>query len=400
LKIEQIETFAVRIPRDHNRARGGAGSPGALHASTARYARAVHFGTVYARDFETCLVKITTTSGIVGWGEAQAPVVPEAVQEIIDLLLAPLLLNWEFDTPGEVRDLLYNAMRVRGHFGGFYIDALSAVDIALWDIAGKQAARPVYDLVGTEGKTSLPLYISGLTGTTETEQIASFERYIADGVKAIKVFMAEEPAQLISLLRSLRKLSSTTVCMVDALWRLNLEDAMEFARMVADFDAFWLEAPLVSEDVHGHQKLAAASPVRIAIGESYRTRYEIAPFFETHAMHVLQPDIGRCGITEGMHLSTMAASAGLRIAPHISIGMGPQIAAALHCAANWKHLDYVECNPQIYAIAGQFQSVVFKMSASTITVPDLPGLGIALHEEELSNFSRVRRASLSNFINV
>jgi galactonate dehydratase len=78
------------------------------------------------------------------------------------------------------------------------------------------------------------------------------------------------------------------------------------------------------------------------------------------------------------------------MAPHISIGLGPQIAAAVHCAASWSNLDYVECNPQVYAIAERFQSEELGFSAASVKVSEKPGLGIEMKEEELAKFSRVK----------
>ncbi len=335
------------------------------------------------------LVKLTTADGAIGWGEAQAPVAPEVVQEIVHHLFAPLLLEKTCSSPVAIRQMLYDAMRVRGHFGGFYVDALSAIDIALWDLAGKAAGVPVYRLLGGPVSRSLPVYVSGLIGGTPEEQIQSFEHHLENGVLAFKIFMAQEPSDCLALLRELRSRAPVKL-FVDALWRLNSKTSLRFAQELAEYNVEWLEAPLAPEDISGHRALARLSPVRIAIGESYRTRFELMPFFEARALHVLQPDIGRCGITEGNHLASLAESYQVSMAPHISIGLGPQIAAALHCAACWTNLEYVECNPQVYRIAERFQSIPFELSANTVEVPENPGLGIEMNEEELAKFSRVK----------
>ena len=169
MRLDSITTFAVRIPREQLSARGGAGSPASLKGSAGDYRIAEHYPTVYSRNLETLLVKIITSEGFTGWGEAQAPVVPEAAQQIVNVLLAPLLLAVDASSPLHIREMLYNAMRVRGHFGGFYIDAISAVDCALWDIAGKRCGLPVYKMLGGPVQSALPVYISGLEGQTVEE---------------------------------------------------------------------------------------------------------------------------------------------------------------------------------------------------------------------------------------
>src|SRR6202453_1562846 len=247
MKLARIDTFAVRVPRDTTTGRGGAGSPAVLQASLGRYALAETYGTVYARDLETLLVKITTTDGIAGGGEAQAPVAPEVPPEIIHALAGPLALAYADSSPGAVRAMLYDAMRVRGHSGGFYIDAISAIDIALWDLAGKAAGAPLHRLLAGSMKSVLPIYVSGLTGANMEEQLASLDRHLESGARALKIFMAQEPAECVALVKEIRRRSSIDL-FVDALWRFDLEGALRFAQELAAYEVGWLEAPLPPED--------------------------------------------------------------------------------------------------------------------------------------------------------
>lgn len=393
MTISSIETYAVSIPREVGRDFGGAGSPAPLTDLAARYSVAKTFGTVYARQLETTLVKITASDGIYGWGEAQAPVLPEAAQTIIDGLLAPLLLGTDASSPLATRDFLYNAMRVRGHTGGFYVDALSAVDCALWDMLGKRCGQPVCRLLGGPIQQILPTYVSGLNGETLERQLDEFERCVADGARAVKVFLSATIGECLELVAAMRRRSASVVIYVDALWRLQLTEAIDFARQLATSGVSWLESPLVPEDHDGHRYLARRSPVRIALGESYRTAGEVLPLLRARAVEVLQPDIGRSGITEGMHLASLANAFHLRIAPHISIGLGPQIAAALHCAACWPHLETVECNPKIYAVASGFLKVPLRFASHSVDLPTEPGLGIDLDETRLACHSKIVRTT-------
>src|SRR5258708_3576654 len=122
---------------------------------------------------------------------AEAPVAPEVVQEIIQVLVAPILLAQQTTSPVAVREMLYDAMRVRGHFGGFYIDAISAIDIALWDLEAKVAGKPLHRLLGGPVKAALPVYVSGLAGANQQQQLASLELYLEQGAHAFKIFMAQ-----------------------------------------------------------------------------------------------------------------------------------------------------------------------------------------------------------------
>jgi D-galactarolactone cycloisomerase len=393
VNIESIETFAVCIRRRHDEVTGTAGSPWPLRDASYRYSLAAN-GTVYSRDFETFLVKLTSTDGVVGWGEGQAPVLPEVLQEIVDLLIAPLLSGRVWGSPDAVRALLYDAMRVRGHFGGFYVDALSAIDCALWDMAGKYSRLPVHRLLSNAPLTTLPIYISGLPGDTFDQQISAFQKFVEDGASAVKIFMTSEPSECLRLISELRKQSDARL-LVDALWRFDRESALSFARTLGEYSVDWLESPLPPEDLGAHKALADRSPVKIAIGESYRTLFELSPFFDAKALHILQPDIGRCGISEANRLAEVAKASGVTLAPHISIGLGPQIAAALHCSAAWSNLDSVECNPHTYAIAEQFSATCFRFSTCTADISEDVGLGIVVDEQKLALFSKkTKRTSL------
>src|SRR5437588_1163928 len=130
MKISAIEAFPVRLPREREKAVRTAGSPTALMGS-GDYRWSAVFPTLYAVNFETALIKITLDNGLPGWGEAQAPLAPEVACTIIDLLLKPILLEANFD--GSVREIeglwdqMYSTMRVRGHTGGFMLDAISGV---------------------------------------------------------------------------------------------------------------------------------------------------------------------------------------------------------------------------------------------------------------------------------
>src|ERR1700678_203000 len=146
MRIRSVEALAVRLPRDLDAATGTAGSPIALGKGS-RLVWADSYRTIYSTSIETMLVRVETAEGVVGWGEAQAPVAPEVSKAIVDVLLAPILIGTSAEVPAESWELMYSAMRVRGQTGGFMLDAISAVDIALWDIAGKVQGQPVSRLL-------------------------------------------------------------------------------------------------------------------------------------------------------------------------------------------------------------------------------------------------------------
>jgi D-galactarolactone cycloisomerase len=126
--------------------------------------------------------------------------------------------------------------------------------------------------------------------------------------------------------------------------------------------------------------------VPIALGESYRTRFELRPFFERGAVSVLQPDLGRSGITETRKLAVLADTFHVPIAPHVSLGLGPQLAAGLHLAAATTNLARLEYNGRVYDIANRFLRAPLPDHVAEMKPPEGPGLGITVDETALAPY--------------
>jgi D-galactarolactone cycloisomerase len=376
--IRSVRAMAVRLPRDLSSATGTAGSPARL-AGTGAYRWSEIFPCLYSTMFETALVRIECDNGMVGWGEAQAPLAPEVACTIVERLLAPVLEGTPFDGTAEemgaLWERMYATMRVRGHTGGFMLDAISGVDIALWDLAGKRSGLPVSRLLSGAPRVGVPAYLSGLPATRRAE---AARKALDEGWRELKLFY--DTAAPDDFLRTMDELPDGFRIAVDALWRFDPESAREFGRELDSRSALWFEAPLPPEDAVAHGELARALRTPLALGESYRTRFEMAPFFREGAVGVFQPDLGRCGITEGMRLAREAASRGVPVMPHLSIAFGPQIAAALHFAAAAPGCERAEYNPHVLATANRFLRRPFQMHGTAYVVPDGPGLGIELTE--------------------
>jgi len=387
MKITKVEAFAIKIPRDLAAARGTAGSPAPLTEAASDYRWAESYRTLYSTRIETALVRVETDAGIVGWGESQAPLAPEVVRTIIDTLLAPQLVGEDPTAHERLWSRMYAGMRARGHTGSFMLDAIAGIDTALWDIRGKALGVRVCDLLGGPFTGELPAYISGLSGSDEAARIGQAAEYQQRGFNAFKIFMDGAPEATLQLLDGLReKLGPKARLMVDALWRFSPSEAVQFGRELDERRATWLEAPLEPEDVAGHARLTRSLDTAIAVGESYRTRWEMRPFFEAGAVEVFQPDVGRTGITEGMKLAALAELYNVPVAFHVSIGLGVQIAAALHVAASIPNLMFVECNPQVWQVAASLLKASLPIGAGTLGIPEGAGLGVEIDEERLQSF--------------
>ncbi|MBM3787791.1 MAG: mandelate racemase/muconate lactonizing enzyme family protein [Acidobacteria bacterium] len=374
MRITSVRAFPIRLPRDLASARGTAGSPTSLHGEGI-YRWSTAYPVLYSTHFETALIQVRLDNGLEGWGEAQAPLAPEVACTITELLLRPVLESEEFDGSAAgiaaLWNRMYSTMRVRGQTGGFMLDAISGVDLALWDLAGKLAGQPVSALLAASPKTTVPAYLSGTTGTTPDERAAFAARF---GLPLVKLYFDSDWNDLLRTADSLRSRGMDFA--VDALWHLPPASAVEMALQLDARRAHWLECPLYPEEHGQHIELAQSIATPIALGESYRTRHELRPL--AGACRILQPDLGRSGLTESMAIAGEFAAK--QIVPHVSIAMGPQLAAAIHLAAAAPNCNLCEYNPNVLDTANAFLARPLELTGGVYHVPQTPGLGIVWNE--------------------
>ena len=389
MKIVAVDAFPIRLDRDPAKTIGTAGSPTKLAATEFDYRWSETYPALYSIHFETALVRIETEEGLTGWGEAQAPLAPEVACTIVRTLLRPVLIGQKFKASREDIERLwmtmYSTMRVRGQTGGFMLDAISGVDLALWDLAGKSRGESVARLLrGVDVRQKLPAYLSGLPGEQNEDRVLSAEGYWEQGFRVFKLFHDRTTEELFDLIDRLRaKFGGYIRIAVDALWRLGEEDMIEFGKALDDRAALWLECPLPPEHVGAHERLAKSIKTPLAIGESYRTHFEIEPFLKRKVIGWLQPDLGRSGITEGLRWAERARNSEVSLVPHVSIALGPQIAAALQLAAATPECPLVEYNQRVLEVANHFLQEPLSLDGAAYQLPERPGLGIKLLESDV-----------------
>lgn len=199
MKISQVECFPLRITPQQAYLGGSVGE------EQADYYYRPEYRCVYSRKMETCLVKITTDDGQVGWGEALAPVVPQVIAELITHLFAPLLKGQSPFSSAVLNSQMYDAMRDRGHITGYHIDALAAVDIALWDLKGNILGLHVYQLLGGAYRDTIPCYVSGLPEPDLAARCALAKRWQEKGFTAVKLALGYGVKEDIKNVRAIRE---------------------------------------------------------------------------------------------------------------------------------------------------------------------------------------------------
>ncbi len=381
MRIVEVRAFAVAVASSAHGAT--AGLVGVRSAET-RYARVLPYRSLFSRETETVFVRIRTEDDTTGWGESQAPVAGNAVVSIVEELLSPVLLGRDPRDRGVLQREMYNAMRDRGHSGGFMLDAIAGADMALWDLAGKHAGQSVARLLGGAYRETIPVYLSGPRGSSVEERLEDAEGFVDRGFQAVKLFLGrgiDEDLEEVSRFRD--RFGSRLRLLVDAQWMYSRADALLLGKGLQELGVELFETPIDPEDVEGHAMLAGALDVAIALGETERTCWQVLPFLKQSAVDVLQPDVGRAGITETHRIALLAELHHVPIALHCGVGFGPYIAASLQVAAAIPNLLFVEYQPEMQRLARDTYGASLPLEGGQLRVPDGLGLGISGPPEAL-----------------
>ena len=346
-----------------------------------------------ASSQDACLVRVRTDSGLEGIGEADAS--PEVVQSIIDAPfshniacgLREILIG---ENPLETERLWQKMYRRTMYFGrtSVAIAAMAAVDLALWDIKGKHFGEPIHRLLGGKQHDSFTAYASILFGRDGSETADIGRRWTESGYKAVKFGwepMGQSEAVDIDLVGGARQGVGSATLLVDAGCVWDARTALRRAHAFAEFGIEWLEEPLREDNIDGYVWLRDRSPVPIASGEGECGREAFRPLLDRRALDVYQVDLSRNGFTDSAYIRARIEDIGARPCNHFYTS--PITAAAsLHwlstCRDAFLFEDCVEDSP----IRNDLCNERIQAENGIIQVPDLPGLGVTLNEDVVSEF--------------
>ncbi|MBF0196843.1 MAG: mandelate racemase/muconate lactonizing enzyme family protein [Planctomycetes bacterium] len=358
---------------------------------------------------KSLVVKITTDSGLVGLGEGGQYGPGEQVSTVVHKVFAPMLMGVSFDQIDVLWDKMYCKIRDYARKGPA-IEAMSAIDIALWDLLGKQLSKPVYSLLGGAFRKELTCYATGLYYRGKEipsldEELISLkseaENYVNDGFSAVKMKIGlMTPREDILRMQRVREIiGPDRQLFVDANHAYNVHTAKMLIKPMAELDVYWFEEPVVPEDRSGYRELKESSPFAIAGGECEYTRYGFVNWFKDKAMDICQPDLCCAGgIGEVKRIATIANAHGVTCIPHvwgsgIALAAGVQLLATLppfpytarECAPfNAPILEY-DSNPN--PLRTDLLSTPLAPKDGKIKVPEAPGLGISINEEAFENYT-------------
>lgn len=286
--------------------------------------------------------------------------------------------------------------------GGAMTHAISAINLALWDLAGKALNQPVSTLLGGRYRSSVPVYGSLLFRPVETLE-QRIEEMLGRGFRAIKLgwdpFGRQALADDEKLVRTARRAAGAqTLLMVDAggsdpFWTLRYKDALDRARVLANYGITWFEEPLQPDDLEGYIRLVDASPVKIAHGEVLTRRQSFVPYFSARAMDIAQPDATKVGgLSEMRRIAWMAEQHGIEVVPHgwnTAIG----VASDIHFVSTLSEEAFVEFNAGNELVEELITNPFTLDGDGRLSVPDAPGLGIEIDRERLAQFTASQYSS-------
>jgi D-galactarolactone cycloisomerase len=341
------------------------------------------------------IVEVTTEDGLTGWGESYGP--PGPIAAVIETF-RPWLVGRDARATDAIWEDLYNRLRDHGQ-KGVVVQALSGVDIALWDLKGKHFGVPVHVLLGGPLRTSVPIYATGLYRPPDSDMgalAAEAEGYVGQGIGAMKVkvgFGLDYDIKAVATVR--RAIGAHVRLFMDANHGYDRVAAIRLAHAVAEHDIGWFEEPVPPEDLDGYCAVRAATDIPVAGGECEFTRYGFRHLMQSGAVDILQPDTCAAGgLSECKKIADMAVAFGLRYYPHVW-GTGIAQAAALHLLAVLPNtppaLNAPEPLLEFDLTEHPFRHAILEAPITPeqgrVAVPDGPGLGVAVDRDALARFT-------------
>jgi len=367
VKITRVETLYLRLPEITERADG---------------------------TQDTLIVRVHTDAGIVGVGEVDSsPMVAKAIIEApmshaIARGLAECVIG---QNPLDV-EVLWQRMYQGSIFfgrGGAVQQAMSGIDIALWDIAGKVYQQPVYRLLGGGFKTRFRAYASILFGNTPEETYEIGRRWTDAGFSAVKFGwgpLGQSEASDIAHVRAARRgVGEDNEFMIDAGLAYDTATAIRRAHQFAEFRPYWFEEPLSPDNYDGYARLVASSPLRIAAGEQEITLRDFEHLLAC-GIAVAQPDVARVGgLTNARRIGQLTHHLSRMCVNH-SYKTGVSIAASLHFLAALPNTYWLEYCVEQGALRQKLTRQAFAVCDGYVSVPEEPGLGVELDEDVIARY--------------
>lgn len=323
-------------------------------------------------DFELVTVRLRDGDGAEGLGYTYTVGTGgAAVRALIERDLRPVVVGAD---PGRI-EALWRAMWWRAHYGGrggLVSLAVSAVDIALWDLAARRGGMPLWRLLGGH-EPRVPCYAGGIDLDFSLDRLLrQTDDNLARGFRAIKMKVGRARlAEDVERVRAMRQhLGDDVPLMVDANMRWTTDEAIRAARALAGLDVFWLEEPTIPDDVSGHVRILRDGGLPVATGENLHTLHEFAHLIAAGGVSFPEPDVTNCGgVTVFMKVGHLAEAFNLPVTSHGAHDITVHLLAAL------PNRSYLEAHG--FGLE-RYLAHPFRLEAGCAVAPDRPGHGVEL----------------------
>jgi D-arabinonate dehydratase/D-galactarolactone cycloisomerase len=364
MKIERIEAFPL----------------------SAKIDKPFKIATTTFNEVRALIVRVTTDDGLTGIGECVVRTAPKATQYLVEDMLAPLIIGKDpLNAAGLWWDM-FSAMRTRGHTRGHFVEAISGVDVALWDIIGKALELPVYKALHGFGRDTLPAYGSSVFCDEIDKMASKAQEFLKMGYSALKIKLGMGIKADVEAMKEIRaSVGDNVMLMVDANSRYDAGSAIRLGRKLEPLDIEWFEEPVPPYDYRGYRQVKQGQPLPVAGGEGEFCLYGFRDLLATEAVDILQPDIGRVGgFTEGMRIAALAQADNLSISPHTGMFSALNVVVATHFAAaapKFLIFEYMELDHPLMDI---FKTPMIRPKNGVIQMPQTPGLGVELDMKKIA----------------
>lgn len=389
MKITDVRAVPLFVPLDH------------AVAAPISLPYADELASVVFGGYRATIVQVFTDEGLVGIGECMTRFAPKALQAIVEEL-APVLCGRDPRETEVLWELMYGTMMNRGHTRGFFIEALSGIDIALWDIAGKAQGVPVYHLLGGKQHNRIAAYASSLRFRGLETTLETARTFMERGFRAMKIKIGQnphDPTDDLKLVKAIRQeVGEEIILMVDVNcgYHSDVATALRVGRQLEALNIYWYEEPLSPDHIDGYSTLAAALDMPVAAGEAAFTRYDFRDLFVRGAVDIIQPNACRTGgLSEVRKIAAMSSAFHIPYAPHTGSCSAVALAVGLHIATalpNFLTYEYMQSdwskdqpNPLRHDLVQE--PIEIFADGCMAPPPDKPGLGIELNDEILRRYA-------------
>ncbi len=347
------------------------------------------------------LVEVCTDTGVTGWGEAFAQGLepPQIAASVIEHALTPLVMGSD---PLETEVLWHRMYHQSRDYGrkGSVIAGISAIDMALWDIAGQYYGVPVHQLLGGAFRTQVQPYATGfyrISGQGESARLADEAlAHHAAGFRLMKVKLGygvdDDKLVLAAIAKAVQGLGVTL--MVDTNHAYGRAEALRLGYFMDDLDLRWYEEPVAPEDIDGYCELRSKLRTPIAGGENEHTLFGFRELLGRHAVDIAQPDLGSCGgITAARHIVALAQANGIEVNPHVwgsavAQAASLQVIAALPVAHHsvFARSPVLEYDRSLHPFRRELVTKPIELENGLVSIPKKPGLGITVRRETVERY--------------